>query len=459
MKQLTMLFILTEEGAITMNGAKRARKTSWGMLLMGLALAVMMAACSNNGGGNGAGTASPGNTGVNSGTPEETGGNEDEEIAPEEGAKLVVWEAKEQLAYMQQVGAAFEEQFGVPVTVEEVAGGDQGGRLATDGPSKLAADVLTLPHDQIGLAVTAGLLLPNDLFEEETRANMVEAAVTASTYDGILYGYPKSVETYGMFYNKDLLPEAPQSWDDVIAFANTHNDPKQNKYAIMWEFVGYYSYPFIGSFGGYIFGDDNMNPNDIGLNNEGAVKGFTYLQSLRDILPMNAGDVTYDVKTQLFQEGKLALNIDGPWSVSAFKDKVNFGVAPLPQTPDGQPSMSFSGVKSYYVNSYSNYPIAARLFANFASSKENQLKNFEMTGAIPANIEAGEDPAIKNDPITSGFFQQFQNSVPMPSISQINSVWDPLKAAFISLWDDAGLDAKQTLDQMVTTIKADIASK
>lgn len=453
-----MLFILME-GAIAMNGEKKARKASWGMMLLFLAAAVMMAACSNNGGGNSAGTTPPGNVGVNSGPTEETGGNGEEEIVPEDGAKLVIWEAKEQLEYMQQVGAAFEAEFGVPVTVEEVAGGDQGGRLATDGPSKLAADVLTLPHDQIGQAVKAGLLLPNDLFEDETRSGMVEAAVTASTYDGILYGYPKSVETYGMFYNKDLLPEAPQSWDDVIAFAKTHNDPKQNKYAIMWEFVGYYSYPFIGSFGGYIFGDDNTNPKDIGLNSEGAVKGFTFLKGLRDILPMNAGDITYDVKTQLFQEGKLALNIDGPWSVSAFKDAVNFGVAPLPKTSDGQPSLSFSGVKSYYVNSYSSYPIAARLFANFASSKENQLKNFEMTGAIPANIEAGEDPAIKNDPITSGFFQQFQNSIPMPSISEVNSVWDPLKAAFISVWDDAKLDVKQTLDQTVTTIKADIDSK
>lgn len=422
-----------------------------------LALTIVLAACSNNGGNTGSGVNQPVNNNVNAVNP----GNEEdeEEIAPEAGAKLVVWESKEQLEYMQQVGAAFEAEFGIPVTVEELAGGEQGGRLATDGPSKLAADVLTMPHDQIGQAVTAGLLLPNDLFEEETRADMVEAAVNASTYDGVLYGYPKSVETYGLFYNKELMPEAPQSWDDVIQFASTFNDPGQNKYAIMWEFVGYYTYPFIGSFGGYIFGDDNTNPADIGLNSEGTVEGFTFLQSLREILPMNAGDVTYDVKTQLFQEGKLAMNIDGPWSVAAFKDNVDFGVVPLPQTPAGQPSMSFSGVKSYYVNSYSEFPIAARLFAHFASNKENQLKNFEMTGAIPAHSEAGQDSAIQDDPITSGFFQQFTNSTPMPSVSQINSVWDPLKAAFISVWDDPKVDVKQMLDQTVTTIKADIDSK
>jgi arabinogalactan oligomer/maltooligosaccharide transport system substrate-binding protein len=47
----------------------------------------------------------------------------------------------------------------------------------------------------------------------------------------------------------------------------------------------------------------------------------------------------------------------------------------------------------------------------------------------------------------------------MPSISEIKSVWEPLKAAFVSLWNDPGLDVKQTLDQTVTTIQADLESK
>ncbi|MNO19934.1 Cyclodextrin-binding protein precursor [compost metagenome] len=426
------------------------------VLSLCMLLVLTATACSSN---------NPSNTSVpNAGNNQPAGTSAPENAAdpkmePEQGAKLMVWEAKEQLEYMKVVAADFEKKYGVPVTVEELAGGDQGSRLATDGPSKLAADVLTLPHDQISQAVKAGLLLPNDVFEEETKASMVETALQASSYDGVLYGYPKSVETYALFYNKDLIPEAPKTWDDIIAFANTYNNPKENKFAVMWEFVGYYSYPFIGSFGGYIFGDGNSNPQDIGLNNEGTIKGFTFLQSLKKILPLNAGDVTFDVKTQLFQEGKLAMNIDGPWSTGTFKDHVNLGVVPLPKGPDGEDMISFSGVKSYYVNSYTAYPVAARLFAHFASSVENQLQNYKMTGAIPASIEAGESPEIKNDPITLGFFEQFQHSVAMPSISEVNAVWEPLKAAFVSLWNDPKLDVKQTLDQTVKTIQSDLESK
>ncbi|CQR58271.1 sugar ABC transporter substrate-binding protein [Paenibacillus riograndensis] len=436
---------------------KRSKMNAVSKIVVLCMLLVMTAtACSSNSPNTAPSPKGGNNQTAETSAPENTA---DPEMEPEQGAKLMVWEAKEQLEYMKGVAADFEKKYGVPVNVEELAGGDQGGRLATDGPAKLAADVLTLPHDQISQAVKAGLLLPNDVFEEETKASMVETAVQASSYDGVLYGYPKSVETYALFYNKDLVPEAPKTWNDIIAFANTYNKPKENKFAIMWEFVGYYTYPFIGSFGGYIFGDSNSNPKDIGLNNEGTIKGFTFLQSLKKILPLNAGDITFDVKTQLFQEGKLAMNIDGPWSTGSFKDHVNFGVVPLPKGPNGEEMISFSGVKSYYVNSYTAYPVAARLFAHFASSKDNQLKNYKMTGAIPASIEAGESQEIKNDPITLGFFEQFQHSVPMPAISEINAVWEPLKAAFVSLWNDPGLDVKQTMDQTVKTIQSDLESK
>jgi arabinogalactan oligomer/maltooligosaccharide transport system substrate-binding protein len=226
----------------------------------------------------------------------------------------------------------------------------------------------------------------------------------------------------------------------------------------MWELGNaYFGYPFIASYGGYIFGNDGSDPNDIGVNSDGVVKGFELFKSLKEILPMNTGDVTWDVKTQLFLDGKLAINIDGPWAVANFRDRVNFGIAPLPAMEDGTPMISFSGVKSYYVNSYSKYPNAARLFAHFASSKENQLLNYEMTGIIPANKEAGEDPIIKNDLVINGFFEQFVNSHPMPSIPEMQAVWDPMAGALAAIWNEQA-DVKATLDTAAQTIREKIQS-
>jgi arabinogalactan oligomer/maltooligosaccharide transport system substrate-binding protein len=427
-------------------------------------LMVLLAACGNSGSNSNTsqGTTTS-NTSGGSQSSTNTGSGDsdaaaDDELQPEPGAKLVVWESKEEKPFIEAVGKKFEELYGVPVVVEEVPGGDQGGRLATDGPAGLAADVLTMPHDHIGPAATAGLILPNDYFEEETRASSVESAIIASTYNGILYGYPKSVETYALFYNKDIIDTPPTTWDEVIEFAKGYNNVSNNQFAIMWE-VGnaYFGYPFIASYGGYIFGNNGSDPNDIGVNADGAIKGFELFKKLKEILPLNTGDITWDVKTQLFLDGKLAINIDGPWAVANFRGQVNFGIAPLPAMEDGTPMISFSGVKSYYVNSYSKYPNAARLFAHFASSKENQLLNYEMTGIIPANKEAGEDPTIKNDPVIGGFFEQFVNSNPMPTIPEMQAVWDPVAGALATVWNEQA-DVKAILDTAAQTIREKIQS-
>ncbi|XEC94645.1 extracellular solute-binding protein [Paenibacillus tarimensis] len=427
------------------------------VLLLALVMVFTLAACGgSNGNNNGNEQQSTNTANTNQQTNEEA--VEEDELQPEDGAKLVVWESKEEKPFIEAVGKKFEELYGIKVTVEEVPGGDQGGRLATDGPAGLAADVLVMPHDHVGPAATANLILPNDYFEEETRANSVESAIEASSFNGVLYGYPKSVETYALFYNKDLMAEAPKTWEEIVEFAKTFNDAANKKYAVMWENGNfYYGYSFFASMGGYVFGNNGTDPNDIGLNNEGAVEGMKFFQSLKEILPLQTGDISWDVKTQLFQEGKLALNIDGPWAVSNFRDKVNFGVAPLPQMPGGKASTSFSGVKSYYVNAYSKYPNAARLFSNFAASKENQLLNYEMTGIIPANVEAGEDEKIKNDPVISGFFQQFVNSTPMPTIPAMGNVWEPGAAALTTIWND-NADVQTTLDNTVKTIKEKLQS-
>lgn len=379
-------------------------------------------------------------------------------IKPEPGASLLVWEDGAEVAFIKELAAAFKQQYNVEVKVESVPAPDQAGRLANDGPAGLGADVVMFAHDKLGNAVTAGLLLPNDVFQKDTEAAVAKAAIEASSYDGKLYGYPKSVETYALFYNKDLVKELPKTWDDIIAFAKTYNDQAKKKYGIMWEAkITYYNYIFMTAFGGYMFGKNGTDPSDIGLNSDGAVEGMKYYQSLHDILPVKVEDLSYDVKTQLFQEGKLAFNIDGPWSIGSFKDKVNFGVIPLPDFPGGKKAVSFSGVRSYYVNSYTKYPNAAKLFAQFITNKDNALKNFKATGILPANTEASKDPLIANDPLLGGFIKQFAQSQPMPTIPQTSNVWTPMEGAFTAIWNDHA-DVRKKLDEAVKTIKEQMAS-
>jgi len=417
---------------------------------------VLVAACGGNNGGN---NTTPTNTPAAT-KAAESGGNADtgesaavEGLQPEEGAELLIWESIEERPFVEAIAKEFTEKYGVPIRFEEVGAGDQVNKLISDGPAGLGADVVLFPHDNLGKAVQAGLVLPNDYYEDETKANNSEIAVNAVTYDGVLYGYPRSVETYALFYNKDLVSEVPTTFEEVVEFANTFNDPKNNKYAIMWEIGNFYfNYPFVST-GGYVYGDNGQNKDDIGLNTPGAVEGLTYYGSLREkLLDMNSGDMTYDIKKGFFLGGTLAMDINGPWTVGDYRASgINFGVAKLPDI-NGQPASSFSGIKAWYVNSFTKYPQAARLFAWYTSTKEAQLKNFEITGVLPANKEAANDPSVVSDEIVKGFLEQFEQSTPMPAIPEMGNVWNPIAAAFSEVWNN-GADAKTVLDNAVQQIK------
>lgn len=388
----------------------------------------------------------------------------DGELVPEEGAELVVWESGGAVGeWMKFVAEEFTKEYGVPVTFEEVGHTDAPGKLQTDGPAGLGADVFAAPHDHLGSLVSSGLILEN-FWPEEYQGAYMDAAITGTTFDDVLYGYPSAIETYALFYNKDLVTKVPETWDELITQSKEFNDLKapeltDRKYGFMMEVSNFYFvYSLIGGYGGYVFGDNNTNPEEIGLNNEGAVKAGELLQRINtEILPLKSEDITYDVKQSQFNEGRLMFNIDGPWAVESHRSAgVNFGVAPLPKLDNGQNPTSFSGIRALYVNAYTEYPDAASLFAKFATSEEMLLKFYEQTGMLPPRTELLNNPTITNDEISAGFLTQAQYAVPMPNIPQMPSVWEPMAAALTGIWNE-GTDPQQALDAAVKQIQDAIA--
>ncbi|MCA1031013.1 maltose ABC transporter substrate-binding protein [Bacillus timonensis] len=390
------------------------------------------------------------------------------EITPEEGASLVLWDnGGAEAEWAAYVAEEFTKKYNIPVEVQEVAHVDASGKLEVDGPAGLGGDVFHAPHDHVGKMVKAGLIYEN-MFTDAYKADFMDAAISGTSYteetESVLYGYPLAIETYALYYNKDLVEKPATTFDELFTQAKefqatSTNDDK--KYGFMME-VGnfYFLHAFLGGYGGYIFGDNNTNPAELGLNNEGAVKSGEFMQKMHaELLPLKNEDITGDVISTFFNEGKLMYRISGPWDIKNHTEAgVNFGIAPLPTLDNGETPKSFSGIKAYYVNSYSKYPKAATLLAQFASSKEMLEKRFEMTGQVPPHKGLLDSDALKADEYAMAFLQQAQSAVPMPNIPEMQSVWGPMGTAYITIWND-GTDPKEALDAAVMQVEDAIATQ
>jgi len=397
-------------------------------------------------------------------------GNEVEELKPEEGASLILWDnADAEQEWAKYVAEEFEKKYGVPVEVQHVNHTDSATKLKTDGPAGLGADVFNAAHDHLGALVTGGLILPNLVSNlDEYKNDFIQPALDAVSYttdgESKLYGFPIAMETYALYYNKDLVDQPATTWDELIAQSKEFQKDSTKakpKYGFMYEVANfYYVHAFLSGYGGYVFGDNNTDPTDLGLNNEGAVKAGQFLQKIHnEILPMKKEDISADLIGQFFKDGQLLYTISGPWSIADYKDAgVNFGVVPLPKLENGEVPNSFSGVKAYYVNAYSKYPKAATLLAQFASSEEMLMKRFEMTGQIPPQKALLESDAVQSDEYVKAFSEQLQHSTPMPNIPAMPAVWGPMEAAFTTIWNE-NADPKAALDSATKQIEDAIKSQ
>ena len=338
----------------------------------------------------------------------------------------------------------------VRIVYEPVAATDARAKIELDGPAGVGADIFVTPHDHIGALVQGGHVLPVD-DADAYLADFEDMAKMGASYEGVVYGYPLGAETYGLFYNKALIPEAPKTWDKVIEFAKKFNNKAEGKYALVWPVAdGYYGYMFMESFGAPLFGPNGDDRKQHNLNSPAAINGLTYFQNLRkQILDVPATDASGDFCNAEFIEGKAAMIITGPWKITDFKKNgINFGIATLPEFPNtDHPANSFAGVRLAFVSAYSDYPDEAKSFAKFITSKTMLEKRFKITDQIPPRKDIDT-----NNPLSNGIKNQLKYAKAMPTIPQLGTYWSAMGSAYSGIWD--GDPVKPALDAAAAAMNA-----
>ncbi|WP_270308926.1 extracellular solute-binding protein [Streptococcus koreensis] len=366
-------------------------------------------------------------------------------------------------SYMEEAAKAFEKETGTKVDIK--TGDALGGldKLSLDNQSGKAPDVMMAPYDRVGGLGNDGQLAEVTLNKDSKTDKTTESLVTNG---GKVYGAPAVIETLVLYYNKDLLQEAPKTFGELEELAKDSKydfageEGKNTAFLADWTNF-YYAYGLLSGNGGYVFGKNGTDPKDVGLNNQGAIDGIEYAKTWYAKWPKGLQDTkgaANFIQTQ-FQEGKTAAIIDGPWKASSLKEaKVNYGVATIPTLPNGKAYSAFGGGKAWVIPAGANNPEAAQKFVDFLTSTDQQKAFYDKTNEVPANTEAREYAVGKNDELTTAVVKQFENAQPMPNISEMSTVWDP---AATMLFDAVSgkKSAKDAADDAVKLIKETIEQK
>ncbi len=345
--------------------------------------------------------------------------------------ELVVWIGGDK-SYngMEEVGKRFEEELGVKVKVEipeNLTDRFQQAAATGKGP-----DIVMWAHDRFGEWAQSGLLAPIK------PSGSVKTAIDgkgwqATSHNGNIYGYPVAMEAISLIYNKDIIKNAPASYEEMFTLKKDLD--KKDITTIMWDQVQpYFTTPMLASNGGYVFKETptGYDVKDVGLNSPGAIKGGEMLAKVIDEGVMPRG-VDYGVMEAAFNKGEVAMMISGPWAwANLDKSKINYGVAPLPSV-DGSPSRAFVGVWAAAVNNASpNQELAKEFIENYVLTEEG-LKTLNDDKPLGAVAHKEYMKELAKDPRIAATYQNVQNGLLMPNVPEMGKFWSATQSALTNI--------------------------
>jgi arabinogalactan oligomer / maltooligosaccharide transport system substrate-binding protein len=339
-----------------------------------------------------------------------------------DGPALVIWADDTRSTVLEQLGADFQNEYGVRVVVTQKAFGDIRDDLKVAGPAGEGPDIIIGAHDWLGELVENGLLAQIELGDSADQ--FLPAAVQAFTYDGALYGMPYATENVAFVYNTDLVETPPTTWSEVAELSTQIREAGAAPQGyIIQESDPYHFFPVMTSFGGYVFGltEEGYDAQDVGIDSEGSLAAASWLDEMYKSGNLQTGAaVNYDIMHSLFGDGEAAMMITGPWALPTIRESgVPYAVTTIPgETQEAQP---FLGVQGFMISQFSDDQLLAQTFLQeFVANTETMQAIFDADPRPSAFIPVRE--AITDEDLAA-FAEAGANGLPMPAIPEMSAVW------------------------------------
>ncbi|EWH00425.1 maltose/maltodextrin ABC transporter substrate-binding protein MalE [Halomonas sp. BC04] len=327
---------------------------------------------------------------------------------------------------IREVAAQFTDETGIEVDV--VFPDNLTDRFQQAAGSGQGPDIVIWAHDRIGEWAQSGLLLPISP-SDDLRDNYFDFTWDAVLWNGEAYGYPISVESLGLIYNRALVDDAPESFAELMAL--DAELAEQGKKAILFDYSEpYYGWPLLAANGGYPFKQtvEGFDVSDIGVNNEGAVQGAELLVELIDsgVLPRGTD---YSIADTRFNRGEVATMISGPWAwPNLERSGIDYGVALLPKVGDER-ARAMYGVMTAMINAASPNDFLAVEFLENYLLKEVGMRTFNSDGSLGAVAHIDYQEELERDANIAATLANAEIGMPMPNIPEMGAFWAAMEPA------------------------------
>lgn len=360
-------------------------------------------------------------------------------LAESKPVEVVIWHEKE-----PGVVSVLEEKFkqlepGIKVNLVRKENSNEALKLiASDSNS--APDLYFWAHDKVGLYATMGLLEPLEKWiPAGDFKNFIPMTEKAGIFKNKHYMVPIYFETILFMYNKKLLAEkdVPKTTDGLLAMMKERT--KDGFYFYVEQHsTAYYAAAWINGFGGYIINSQSKP----GLDNSKTIAAISYHKKFIPYMPKVSD---WNTVITLFNEGKAALTLNGPWIIPGARQAgIDLGYASLPVVEKaGKPLSPYAGVQGLMMLKTSKNKAASAKVLKFLLSKEAGEALALAQGSAPAHKQAYLNEKIKGDGLINAMRTVGEAATPMPNVPEMDIMWSTTETALAAInMNDADVKAE-----------------
>ncbi len=276
-------------------------------------------------------------------------------------------------------------------------------------------DLFIFGHERVAEWAGRGIVRPTEPGE-----GYLPVALDALRVADTPHGWPLAAKSLALFRNTALVPNAPTTTDELLAVAARHTTG--DGFGLAWETASaYQNAPWLHGFGGGVFAGDAVRLD--------RPENSAALRFVAEAATFGPADPNGALVTQLFNEGRAAMVVNGPWFLGELDPAIPFAVSPLPVvSATGNAAAPYLTVEALFLAREN--PDAALFAAWFAGAEGGRLRQdvgrqIVARTDLPARLLADGSA----DPVAAAFAAQAAAGVPMPTHPDMAKTWEPLARA------------------------------